>query len=143
MFSMALAHWVPEMFAVFRKKYSLPSFLHCSSISSRCSFVISFAFALAWFLISALSLWYFSTFCSALWNSGGEISLSYIEMILDMLSGLVWASSLMELCFFFALNFRLMAIARERSRLVPLKAIPTSNPTPKANAAISDNRQYN
>ena len=29
-----------------------------------------------------------------------------------------------------------MAIARERSRLVPLKAIPTNNPTPKANAAI-------
>ena len=29
-----------------------------------------------------------------------------------------------------------MAVARERSRLVPLKAIPTGNPTPLANAAI-------
>ena len=29
-----------------------------------------------------------------------------------------------------------MAVARERSRLVPLKAIPTGNPTPLANAAM-------
>ena len=29
-----------------------------------------------------------------------------------------------------------MAVARERSRLVPLKSIPTGNPTPLANAAI-------
>ena len=29
-----------------------------------------------------------------------------------------------------------MAVARERSRLVLLKAIPTGNPTPLANAAI-------
>ena len=29
-----------------------------------------------------------------------------------------------------------MAVARERSRLVPLKAIPTDNLTPLANAAI-------
>ena len=29
-----------------------------------------------------------------------------------------------------------MAVARERSRLAPLKAIPTGNPTPLANAAI-------
>ena len=29
-----------------------------------------------------------------------------------------------------------MAVARERSRLVPLKAIPTGNPTPLANATI-------
>ena len=33
-------------------------------------------------------------------------------------------------------DFRVMAVARERSRLVPLKAIPTGNPTPLANAAI-------
>ena len=29
-----------------------------------------------------------------------------------------------------------MAAARERSRLVPLKAIPTGNPAPLANATI-------
>ena len=29
-----------------------------------------------------------------------------------------------------------MAVARERSRLVPLKAIPTGNPTPLANATM-------
>ena len=33
-------------------------------------------------------------------------------------------------------DFRVMAVARERSRLVPLKAIPTGYPTPLANAAI-------
>ena len=34
----------------------MPSFVPYSSISSRCSFVISFTLALAWFRISALSL---------------------------------------------------------------------------------------
>ena len=29
-----------------------------------------------------------------------------------------------------------MTVAREKSRLVPRKAIPTGNPTPLANAAI-------
>ena len=33
-------------------------------------------------------------------------------------------------------DLRVMAVTRERSRLVPLKAIPTGNPTPLANAAI-------
>ena len=33
-------------------------------------------------------------------------------------------------------DFRVMAVTREKSRLVPLKAIPTGNPTPLANAAI-------
>ena len=33
-------------------------------------------------------------------------------------------------------DFRVMTVARERSRLVPLKAIPTGRPTPPANAAI-------
>ena len=33
-------------------------------------------------------------------------------------------------------DFREMAVARERIRLVPLKTIPTGNPTPLANAAI-------
>ena len=33
-------------------------------------------------------------------------------------------------------DFRMMAVARERSRLVPLKAVPMGNPTPLANAAI-------
>ena len=33
-------------------------------------------------------------------------------------------------------DFCVMAVTREKSRLVPLKAIPTGNPTPLANAAI-------
>ena len=33
-------------------------------------------------------------------------------------------------------DLRVMVVAKERSRLVPLKAIPTGNPTPLANAAI-------
>ena len=62
-------------------------------------------------------------------------------MILDMLSSLVWASSLTESCFScftvkILKDLRVMVVARERSRLVPLKAIPTGRPTPLANAAI-------
>ena len=33
-------------------------------------------------------------------------------------------------------DLRVMAVTRERSRLVPLKAIPTDNPTTLANAAM-------
>ena len=33
-------------------------------------------------------------------------------------------------------DFRVMAVARERIRLVPLKAIPTWNQTPVANTAM-------
>ena len=33
-------------------------------------------------------------------------------------------------------EFRVMAVARERSRLVALKEIPTGNPIPLANAAM-------
>ena len=33
-------------------------------------------------------------------------------------------------------RLRVMEVARERSRLVPLKAMPTGNPTPLANAAM-------
>ena len=51
---------------IFCKKSSLPSFLPCSSNFSRCSFMICFILALAWFLISALSLQYFSTSCNTL-----------------------------------------------------------------------------
>ena len=63
------------------------------------------------------------------------------EMILVMLSNLLWASSLIASCFScFTVkileDFHVMAVARERSRLVPLKAIPTGNPTPLANAEI-------
>ena len=63
------------------------------------------------------------------------------EMALAMPSSLLWASSLMESCFScFTVkvlkDFRVMTVARERSRLVPLKAMPTGRPTPPANAAI-------
>ena len=51
---MAFTPWVPEVFAIFRKKSSLPSFLPCSSNSSHRFFVICFTLALAWFLVLAL-----------------------------------------------------------------------------------------
>ena len=104
------------------------SFLSCSSNSSPCSFVICFILAVAWFLISVLSLRYFSTTCNTLWNSVGEISPSCVacEMILAMLSNLLWARSLMELCFScFTVkvlkDFRVMTVASERSRLARLR----------------------
>ena len=139
---MALTPWVPEEFAIFRKKSSLPSFLPCSSISSRCSFVISFTLAFAWFLISALSLRYFSTSYSTLWNSVGEISPSCTacEILLVMQSNFLWTSSLIASCFScftvtILKDFRVTVVARERSRLAPLRVIPT--PTPLANAVIN------
>ena len=133
----------PEVLAIFREKCSLPSFLPCSSNSSPCSFVICFALALAWFLISVLSLRYFSIFCNTLWNLVDEISPFCIacEMISAMLSTLLWASSLVASCFScFTVkvlkDLRVMTVARERSRLVPLKVMPTGRPIPLANAAI-------
>ena len=64
------------------------------------------------------------------------------EMILDMLPKLPRGKSLMELCFScFTVkvlkDFRVMAVARERSKLVPLKAMSMGNSTPLANAAIN------
>ena len=57
-----------------------------------------------------------------------------------MLSNLLWASSLMTWfsCFMMKIlkDFRVMALSRERSSLVPLKAIPTGSPTPLENAKI-------
>ena len=62
-------------------------------------------------------------------------------MILAMLSNLLWASSLIASCFsYFTVkilkDFHAIAVATERSRLVPLKVIPACNPTPLANAAM-------
>ena len=91
----------------------------------------------------SLSLRYFSTSCNTLSNSGGEISPFYIvcEMIMALLSNLLWASSLMESCFSrFMVKvlkyFHVMTVTRERSRLVPLKTIPKGRSTPLANAVI-------
>ena len=62
-------------------------------------------------------------------------------MILTMLSNLLRASSLIASCFsYFTVkileDFHVMAAAREKCRLVPLKLIPRSNRTPVANAAM-------
>ena len=72
-----------------------------------------------------------------------EISPSCIacEMILAILSNLLWASSLMASCFSCCTvkvlkYFRVMTVARERSRAVPLKTMATGQPTPLANAAV-------
>ena len=63
------------------------------------------------------------------------------EIILAMLSNLLWASSLIAWrfsCFKVKIlkDYRVMAVVKERIRLVPLKAIPTGNLTPLANPAI-------
>ena len=88
------------------KKYSLPSFLPCSSNSSRCSFVIFFTLALAWFLISALSL-YFYLLQYLMKFSWRDVSVLHcLWMILVMLSYLLWVSSLMHHVFL-ALQWRL------------------------------------
>ena len=98
---------------------------------------------LPWFLISALSFRNFSTSCNTLWNSMDEMSPSCIacEMISAILSNLLWASSFIVSCFLCFMvkvleDFHVMTIARERSKLVPLKARPKGRPTPLANAAI-------
>ena len=62
-------------------------------------------------------------------------------MILDMMSKLLWASSLMASCFScFTVkvlkDFPVMTVARERSRLVALRVMPTGSATSLANAAI-------
>ena len=46
---MALTPWKPEVFAIFRKKSSLHSFLPCSSNYSRCFLAMFFTLALACF----------------------------------------------------------------------------------------------
>ena len=58
-----------------------------------------------------------------------------------MLSNLLLASSLMELCFpyftFWLLeNFRVATVKRERTTPSPLKAVPTGRSAPLANAGI-------
>ena len=62
-------------------------------------------------------------------------------MILTMLSTLLWTSSLMASCFSSftvkdSKDFCVMTVARERRRLVLLKAMLTGRPKPLANAAI-------
>ena len=60
------------------------------SFFSRCSFMVFFSLAMAWLLISALSLRYFYFPCNIIWNSVTEKSPPCIacEMILAMLSNL-------------------------------------------------------
>ena len=74
---MALTPWIPEMFAIFRKKFSSPSFLPCSRTFSRCSFMIFFSLAMGWLLISALSLRYFFFLQYPVEFSGRDISVLY------------------------------------------------------------------
>ena len=104
---------------------------------------ICFTLALVRFLISTLSLRYFSTSCNTLRNSVGDMSPSYIacEMISVMLSNLLWASSIMASCFpCFTVrlleNFRVGTVKRERTTPNPPKAAPTGRPTQLANAGI-------
>ena len=62
-------------------------------------------------------------------------------MILVMLSKLLWASSLIASCFScftvkVLTDFRVMIVAREKNRLVKLKAMSTGRLTPLANDPI-------
>ena len=77
-------------------------------------------------------------------DSMGGISPSWIacEMIFAMLSNLLLAWSLLESCFSYftvkvSKDFSVIAVPRERSKLVSLKAMLTGNSTPLANAAVS------
>ena len=75
----------------------------------------------------------------------GDISPSCIacEMISAMLPNLLWASTIMALCFpCFAVwpleNFRVATVKREKTTPNPPKAAPTGRPAPLANAGIED-----
>ena len=59
-------------------------------------------------------------------------------MILAMLSNLLWANSLIALRFY-GEDFEKLSCdgsCKRKNKLVPLKTIPTDNPTPLENAAI-------
>ena len=139
---MALVPWVPEEFAISRKKSSLPSFFPCLSNCSRCFFCNLVCFGLGLVLTISLELTVFFylmqylvkfsrrdvSVLNCLWNDIGY-------------ANLLCASSLIASCFSCFMvkilkDFLEMAVARERSRLVPLKAIPTGNSTPLANPVI-------
>ena len=133
---MTLTPWVPEVFPMFCKKS--PLFNQFFSLF----FCDPFYLSMAWFLVSALSLWYFLPLAILYETQWGKyLSCTAREMILAMLSSLLWARSLIKLCFSFftvkVLNdFRVTTIARERSRLAPLKVVSTGRPTLLANAAM-------
>ena len=133
--------WIPEVSAIFCAKFSLPSFLPCPSNSSRCSFAICLTLVLAC-LVSNISL-KFTVFFYLLQYLMIFMSMSCIacEMISVILCNLLWASCLVASRFScFTVNvlkdFRIMAVTREKSRLLQINAIPTGRPTPLAKTAI-------
>ena len=126
----ALTHWTLEVFAIFRKKLLLPSFLTCSDTSSSCLFAIFSP----WFLTAVWICRYFSVSFNMLWNSIDELFLSWLayEKLLKILSNMRLSSSLIACCFYcFRVNIvsdlRLPVVAKKRSRLVPLNPIPTDD----------------
>ena len=134
----------------FVKKFFLSFFIPCSSNSSRFSFGICFALFLSWYLISVLSLRYFSSSQNTLGNIMDEMSLFCIvcEMIPAVLCNLLWACSLIVLCFScFAVNvltnFCVIAGIREKSGLVLLNTTPTGRQTPLENLAMKNNNSSN
>ena len=147
---MALTTSVPEVFAIFRKKIFFAFFSSLFKYFFSLFFRNLFYFSLGLvpnislkFTIFFYLLQHFVKFIRGdisvlhcLWNDIGY-AFGYDGYDIDLL----WANSLITSCFscFTVKNlkyFCVMAVARERSRLVPLKAIPTGNPTPLANAAI-------
>ena len=134
---MTFTSCTPKVLVIFVKHFLLPSFFSCSSHPLCCSFVIYFILVLSLFLISALGLRYFSTPCNTLWNSISEISLYYIacEIISAILSSLLWARSLLAHVNVLK-DFCVISVTREKNRLLPFNAIPTSRPTQPINEEI-------
>ena len=69
-----LAPSISEVFPIFCKNSFLSFFLLYSSNFSRCCFAICLILVLVWFIISGLSLQYFSIPFNTLWNSIDEVS---------------------------------------------------------------------
>ena len=138
-----LAPSISEEFPIFCKNSFLSFFLLYSSNFSRCCFVICLILVLAWFIISGLSLRYFSIPCNTLWNSIDEVPQSYIAcgIILAMLLNLISASSLIASCYSCFMitilkDFCVTAVARKKPRLILFNTIPTRRPTPIANKVM-------
>ena len=138
-----LATSISEVFPIFCKNSFLSFLLLYSSNFSRCCFVICLTLVLAWFIISGLSLRYFSIPCNTLWNSIDEVSQSYIAcgIILAMLFNLISASSLIASCYYCFMitilkDFCVTAVARKKTRLILSNTIPTRSPTPIANKVM-------
>ena len=143
---MALTPWIPEVFAVFCKAFSLPSFFLCSSNFSCCFFYNLSYFTLFCAGIYSFSLQHCFIFCSILWNSTCEMFSSWIacDMASLMLSDFACDEDLIELSFsclqqenwVFWLGRWKPTLFRGCSMLMPDKTIHMDKTQPLVNAGI-------